>query len=83
MSDEIVIKIDIKKISDELERRAIDKILNDYFDANDVEDWNRRKEERAKRLDKIIKKVDWEKLPEVMKNGILGEFVNKFISGRR
>lgn len=78
----ITLEIDMEKLKQELERTAIETTVRNYFDANDIDDWEQRKKIKSTRLKDIVGQVDWNKLPEEMQRGVLRKFVEEFILRR-
>ena len=75
----ITIEIDLKDIKEKLQQIAVDKVVTSYFEATDITDYHKRATEKSKRIDDVISKVDWNKLPEEMQRGILSKFISKII----
>lgn len=78
----ISFEIDEKELSKALKEKAVNHMIDTYFLAQDIAEYDKREKVKRERLEKIMDQVDWDKLPETMKQGILSQFVSKFISGR-
>lgn len=79
MKEKITIEIDTESLKEELKQQAINRVVRGYFDADDIYNYDERQKERAKRLEKVIGEVDWNKLPEEMQRGILKEFIQRYV----
>ncbi len=77
----ITIEIDADVLQQRLEEEAVKLAINQYFECEDMFEvrWDERQKFKAERLNKIINQVDWEKLPETMKQSMVKEFVDKYI----
>lgn len=78
--NKVTIEIDLDEVKAQLQKQAITTVLNNYFYASDVP-YHQMEAEKQIRLEKIIKQVNWDKLPEDMKQNILAEFMRKIITG--
>lgn len=76
------LELDIDQLKQEMIQRATYLVLDNYFEARDIEKYDDRDAVKRKRIKAIIDKVDWNKLPEEMQRSILSEFIKKFIKDR-
>lgn len=76
---QITVEVDIERVREEVHREIIRRSTNDYFEAHDINDWTKRSEVKEKRIQNIINKVNWDKLPEKVKENIFNDFFNRII----
>lgn len=69
-------KIEIEIEEDVIKDLVAEKIAQkamEYFDAYDV-DYDKRDRERRKRLDTILKKIDWKHAPQYVSETVIKKF---------
>lgn len=76
----ITIEIDAGKLKEKMETFAIETVVREYFNADDIS-YEDRAKVKSQRLAAVVAGVDWNKLPEEMQRGFLREFVDKFLLG--
>lgn len=79
--EKITIEIDQEVLKKEMIEHATREAIRRHFGAEDINDYNERQKIKQKRLDDVITKVDWDKLPEMMKNEMAKGFFKKFFGG--
>ena len=57
-------KINDIDLQEEIIKQVATRVVEEYFDATDVDDWDNRKRESAKRIRKYVDMAEWEKAPE-------------------
>lgn len=91
MKHKFEIEIDLEEMRIALQEQAVYKIKHDYFDCKDLEhnwkdikDWDERSKVQEKykseRLNTIAHQINWDKLPEIMKNKMAEDFMKRFIN---